>query len=411
MASTILEGIDYKNRPVCVFGGGMIARAMLIALKALPEYPDMNLVGCMVTYANKNVSEVEGYQVYSIDDLVERYPDVEVILAVREMYLDDVKAELEKRGVTSYHFISLDEALASLDSAWRIDAGERADSFAMSLERCDLTTEDKVMFYSKQLKKDQLNFEVNLANHCNLNCQCCNHFSPLAEEGYLDIEGYKRDLSRIHELFGDSIGRVMLLGGEPLLNRDIVEILKLTRHALPQATLYIFTNGLLLGQMTDDFWDTCRDERIGIKVTKYPINVDYDHWQRYAADRGVDLTDENPEPIKTTYRLPFIEEGGLDPYDNYVKCYHANQCIVLRDGRLYTCPIAGWIDQLNQHFNKNFPALEEVSIDIHAASSRDEIDAFLKRPNAMCSHCDIYHYEYNIPWARTKMDVREWVER
>lgn len=28
--------------------------------------------------------------------------------------------------------------------------------------------------------------EVNLADHCNLNCQCCDHFSPIAKPTFLN---------------------------------------------------------------------------------------------------------------------------------------------------------------------------------------------------------------------------------
>lgn len=410
MDNEILKEIDYKNKPIAIFGAGIMARAMLIALKALPEYNQLNIIGCVVTSTSNNVKQVENYNVYSIDYMVEYWPDTEVILAVRDRFLSDVKAELEKRSVSSYYYIPFEKVIQSLDISWKNVAGNLYELFSQSLKNENLTTEDLVMFYSKQLKMDQINFEVNLANHCNLNCQCCNHFSPLAPEGFLDIAGYEKDLQRLNELYGDSIGRVMLLGGEPLLNKDIIEIMKISRKCLSNTSFYIFTNGILLSKMSEEFWEACREYQIAIKVTTYPINVDYEYWRQYAREHGVDLSDENPEPIKTTYRLPLIEEGRLNPYNNYVKCYHANQCVVLRDGRLYTCPIAAWVDNLNQHFDTHFPQLEQVSIDIYDVDDREEIDGFLKSPNAMCQYCDIYNYEYNIPWARSKCDKREWVE-
>ena len=35
---------------------------------------------------------------------------------------------------------------------------------------------------------DEFYLEVNLADHCNLNCQCCDHFSPIAKKTFLDFE-------------------------------------------------------------------------------------------------------------------------------------------------------------------------------------------------------------------------------
>ena len=44
--------------------------------------------------------------------------------------------------------------------------------------------------------------EVNLADHCNLSCQCCDHFSPLATETFYDFEQYKKDIQRLAKLSG-----------------------------------------------------------------------------------------------------------------------------------------------------------------------------------------------------------------
>ena len=32
------------------------------------------------------------------------------------------------------------------------------------------------------------------------------------------------------------------------------------------------------------------------------------------------MVDETGEKVKSTYRLPFCERGGLDPIKNYMKC-------------------------------------------------------------------------------------------
>ena len=32
--------------------------------------------------------------------------------------------------------------------------------------------------------------EVHVVNHCNLNCAGCNHFAPLADPWYIDVDVY-----------------------------------------------------------------------------------------------------------------------------------------------------------------------------------------------------------------------------
>jgi ABC-2 type transport system ATP-binding protein len=55
-------------------------------------------------------------------------------------------------------------------------------------------------FLIKNKKRPSLRFDVHLADHCNLNCKGCYHFSPLAPEKFLDIEQYERDCTRLNEL-------------------------------------------------------------------------------------------------------------------------------------------------------------------------------------------------------------------
>lgn len=61
--------------------------------------------------------------------------------------------------------------------------------------------------------RERIKFELHLAEHCNLNCKCCNNFSPLAKAEYLDLEVFRKDIRRMHELFGGEAEQITLMGG------------------------------------------------------------------------------------------------------------------------------------------------------------------------------------------------------
>jgi len=61
--------------------------------------------------------------------------------------------------------------------------------------------------------KERMWIEVNLADHCNLNCQMCDHFSPLAEPTFLNLENFKKDMTRLAELTDGHIDIMKLQGG------------------------------------------------------------------------------------------------------------------------------------------------------------------------------------------------------
>lgn len=72
---------------------------------------------------------------------------------------------------------------------------------------------DNILCILKKKKPLLRYFNVNIVDHCNLNCKYCDHFAPLAEEKYADIQNLEKDFKRIASLVSlESIG---LMGGEP----------------------------------------------------------------------------------------------------------------------------------------------------------------------------------------------------
>ena len=138
-------------------------------------------------------------------------------------------------------------------------------------------------------KRSKLRFEVHLVEHCNLNCKGCSDFAPLAEPEFLDVEEFRRDVTRLAELFGHECDRVYLMGGEPLLHPDLLEFMRITRQVLPEGDIYVFSNGILLPKMPDDFWKACHDNNIRIWVSAYPIKIDADTIKAKAAKFGVNF--------------------------------------------------------------------------------------------------------------------------
>lgn len=91
---------------------------------------------------------------------------------------------------------------------------------------------------------DQL--DICAAEHCNLGCYSCNHFSQLADPEFADTANVERDLRRLSELSGGNIPLIYLAGGEPLLNPELPELMRIARQYFPQSRVQIITNGLLL---------------------------------------------------------------------------------------------------------------------------------------------------------------------
>ena len=243
--------------------------------------------------------------------------------------------------------------------------------------------------------------EVDIVDHCNLNCSGCSHFCPVTEPNFMNVEEFKRDLTELATKF-PIIKQFRLLGGEPLLHPDINKFIQYSREILPCTDIRIVTNGLLLEKMPDEFWNTVNKYNIILDLSKYPIAG-----EKFAA--GLDKIGEKGAKLGfihlcKKFWLSLISDGSADKTESFEKCNHKN-CKSLKNGKLYNCPTGAFIYRYNKKFNTNIP--EECGIDIYK-STIDEIEIYMKTPFDTCKYCLIQKFFKYKNWSVSKKDKDEW---
>lgn len=248
------------------------------------------------------------------------------------------------------------------------------------------------------------NLEMHLVDHCNLNCKGCSHFAPLVkDEVFLSVEDFKNDLLRFNELFSD-VYEIRLMGGEPLLHPEIPNFIKFTRQIFPKSNIAIFTNGLFLENMTNDFWKTCQTHRALIKITHYPISLNIKAIKKLGKAHNVGI--KIPKQVNSFYKFINIK-GDSNPESSFRTCRAVATTPFLRDGKLYTCALAPHIHLFNHYFGQDIPVSNEDYIDIFKEVSSKEILDFLKGPIPLCRWCNSQRVPFT--WGRTNRDIQEWV--
>lgn len=255
------------------------------------------------------------------------------------------------------------------------------------------------------------NVEFQLVDHCNLNCKYCNHFSPIADEIFADFGVFERDVSRMSELFGDSVLHIALAGGEPLLHKDVCLFMECTRKYFPSASISLITNGILLKTVPESFWNALTENNVLLEVTQYPIHINWDYISATAEKYGCKVQYSVPRK-DGMQRLPIDPKGSQDRVKNYYcQCYMGGFCVSIQNGRLYPCPIAQNIQYLIKKFELNIDVGESNYLDIYQIKSRDEIFDFLSKPVPCCGYCKWDVISYHNAWSRTDgCDVSEWVD-
>jgi organic radical activating enzyme len=248
--------------------------------------------------------------------------------------------------------------------------------------------------------------EVHLVDHCNLNCKGCGHFSPIADEWFADPDRFARDMRQLNRLFSN-IRMIRLMGGEPLLHPEIERFLFNSRDCFPKADVRIVTNGVLISQMPDSFWEACRTYSVGFDITVYPpLKHRIAFFKEFAQSKGVRL-----RTLKTaeSFYVFYNKKGNSDAKLSFKRCRPGwNAVPNLRNGRLYSCPIPTYVHYFNRRFGTRIPSDGYVSIYSSNLSGWDVKKALGRGPST-CRYCTYGWTKVpRISWSPSNRAITDW---
>ncbi len=266
-------------------------------------------------------------------------------------------------------------------------------------------------------RKGLQHLDYHLTTHCNLNCKGCSVFSPIAKEWFAAPEEFKKEIEALRKaLDGASPVNIHLLGGEPLLHPQIESFAFIARDVFPEARIDFTTNGLLVRQMPETFWETLRQTQVAIKYTRYPIGLDYDDLIRYIQDKGVEVFSAGGE-IAFFRRIPMNPKGTFNMFHSYIQCPYTD-CAQLRNGKLFRCPASAFHGILNENLESSgsvykgrFKLSRRDYVDLYNENiTRETVYDFLSNAIPFCSYCDTARMNPRVPWSQSEKNLTEWVD-
>ena len=258
--------------------------------------------------------------------------------------------------------------------------------------------------------------DIHVAEHCNLNCIGCNHYSPLAKPAFCDLPALKHSLNTLRDRkVLNMFDCINLIGGEPLLNPDIIEVLKIAREVALTSTsrkrlnIKLITNGLLLHRMPESFWEACKKYDIIVSVTHYPIALDYNAIFLLCEEKGVQYECFGDRTVHNGFSLfPLISKpkdcGKRKLYDNYYKCFM--QCMQLVDNRIYGCPQCAYSKYLNEAFGTSFQEEKGDWLEIDHIS-KFQLWKFRFSAKPFCKYCTFPIQ--TVDWKHSERKAEEWI--
>lgn len=249
--------------------------------------------------------------------------------------------------------------------------------------------------------------ETHIADHCNLNCRGCFHFSNICTSFLTPLSTFHKDMRQLATLFSNAL-RFRIMGGEPLLNPDFHEYCAVARAAFPYGNIRLVTNGILLRRISDEAVKTLRDNKIVIDITPYPPTMRMMEDLRHFLTRHelmhclVYGSPQETEDV-TTFRN-FLGEGKAAIPHRAVGC----NCAFLRHGQVSKCVLPFMIHVLNDYAGTDY------KVDHGDIANIYEIDGcafinFVRRPIPFCSYCR--DEDTVLEWKATHNDacLSDWV--
>lgn len=238
-------------------------------------------------------------------------------------------------------------------------------------------------------------FETHITEACNLKCRGCSHFSVFAKPKHKDLGEFEREFKRLAEI--EEIGIMRLMGGEPLLNPDFMEYLRIARRYFPDSEVVLVTNGIL-GDRLLPHVDELDELRINVTISDY-------HLDKQKLDVHTELHEKGQ-----LYNISLDPSGSQDKEASHYFCdIRIHDWFYFMDGRFYPCCIAGTIHDFWDHFGLDWGMTpEDLSIDIFTHTA-EEIEEFIHKPCELCRFCDtIRRTNTYKPFEVSTGDIKEW---
>lgn len=247
--------------------------------------------------------------------------------------------------------------------------------------------------------------EANIVDGCNLNCKACTHFSPLFKTNEIyPLENFRRDVRQLAKYC--DILTFRLIGGEPLLLKNLDEYVKVARQYLPNTDLRIATNGLLIPSLPQKILDTIRENKFKFDVTLYPPTVKIFDKIKDVCTANRILCTIFPVGDENEFTVIMSLHGDNDPTKSQANCINAN-CRFLRDGKLYKCPLDALSYRFAEKFEpENFPA--SSGVDLYAQNVSAMLSHLDNNPVELCHWCS--EHVRKIPWESAgKPKLEDWL--
>lgn len=359
-----------------------------IKLKALNKYNVVAFGDNGEKYRDSYIDEVPVWSANKItDEYINNSVDI-VIIAVRKGYSRFcIINQLKEKGISNILLVK--PAVLTYNLPIVFDENHKL----YRKQWLDINTCDKPIIH---------HLEINIADGCNLNCRGCLHFSNLYSPN--DFPDPDELLKTIEEITKHcEIFQFRVLGGEPLLFKELPEFLEKLRKILPDTDLAVISNGILIPKYNKKLYAIMNENYIGINLTLYEPTLKMKDMIYATLDESYVAYGSHESKCEKFEKFLKLSSGSTKAFET---C-EPRGILVVKEDMLYRCPIEAYIDRFYKEYNIELKAPDGINIYDADIDWKKLIDSLYTESRPLCTYCSEQSEFYE--WGNGKPEMGDWI--
>ena len=251
--------------------------------------------------------------------------------------------------------------------------------------------------------------ETELTVACQLSCVACNKMVPLWRQhgvwkaNPLQIE---KDLSHLSTILHTD--KWVALGGEPLLHPNLYDIIWIVHESSIADEIEVWTNGLRLKDMSNDFWEDCPFTTIVLSRYEGKLEDSYVDWiarKCQETNHRLEIKDERSwHNFRTNMEsIPTDEEATKS---KFMGCFFRWFSRIVNNGYFYLCCCSTSMPRLLQGRPEGSDGIAIEGL------TEEALQAYLTRtePLGCCTICAGRDTAKPIEWQEER-DPEKWLQK
>lgn len=343
---------NFANRQTVIFGAGYVGKYIMDICRR----SEINVV----SFCDNRIygTFIDGIPVYKLTEIKEAYPNSIFIIAIRD--IEFIIKQLSENGFKDWlpitSFYNIDEVNFSLDQNYRL--------LEIYWYRQKYFLENNPNFYGS--------IDFMITEKCSLKCRdCSNLMQYYKNPSNFSLEILKEEVDFLLNIV-EEIFELRIIGGEPLMNPIIYELIDYIKQYDKVKKIVIYTNGTI--PLDKEKIKKMKNRKVWFSISDYKkLSYNIKTLIRQLEDNQIGYERKNIEYWTSCSSLKKQNRNNIELENIFKNCCSRHIFTYLK-GKLYSCPFIGNAINL-----KAIPLFEDDYVDITKGIATNQIQDEIKK--------------------------------